>query len=291
MAEKKKKKKKRTRPPQHQKRQPGRETEMDPRPRADDPDRRGSGKLEGRVALISGGDSGIGRAVAYAFAEEGADVGILYLEEHEDAEETKEGVEQRGGRCVLVAGDVGDHAFCQEAVARVVDELGGLDVLVNNAAEQHLSERFEDIPPEQVERTFRTNIFSYFWLTRAALEHLGKGAAIVNSTSVTAYRGSSHLVDYAATKGAIVAFTRSLALALVERGIRVNAVAPGPIWTPLIPASFPAEQVETFGADVPMERPGEPEEVAPAYVFLASDDASYMTGQVLHPNGGEIING
>jgi NAD(P)-dependent dehydrogenase (short-subunit alcohol dehydrogenase family) len=263
---------------------------MRPRPRHTDPGQRGCAKLEGKVALISGGDSGIGRAVAIAFAKEGADVAILYLDEHEDAAETKRLVEDKGRRCTLIAGDVGDEGVCRRAVARTVEELGRLDVLVNNAAEQHPQDSLEKISAAQLDRTFRTNIYSYFFLTKAALPHLGRGSAIVNTTSVTAYRGSSALIDYAATKGAIVAFTRSLSQALVERGIRVNAVAPGPIWTPLIPASFPGEKVETFGSDTPMGRAGQPEEVAPSFVFLASDDSSYVTGQVLHPNGGEIVN-
>jgi NAD(P)-dependent dehydrogenase (short-subunit alcohol dehydrogenase family) len=278
-------------PPQEQERQPGREHEMRPRPKSDDRRYRGSGKLEGRVALISGGDSGIGRAVAIFFAREGADVAVVYLDEHEDAAETRRLVEAEGRRCLTMAGDVGDESFCREAVARTVGELGRLDVLVNNAAEQHPQQDLAAISEEQLERTFRTNIFSMFFMTKAALPHLGKGAAIVNTTSVTAYRGSGHLVDYAATKGAIVAFTRSLAEMLVERGIRVNAVAPGPIWTPLIPATFDADHVARFGENVPMKRAGQPEEVAPSYVFLASDDASYITGQVLHPNGGNPVNG
>ena len=278
-------------PPQHQEQRPGIESEMEPRPRADDPEHRGSGKLAGRVALITGGDSGIGRAVAIAFAKEGADSAIVYLEEHGDAEETTRLVEEHGRRCVTIAGDAGREDFCRQAVERTVAELGRLDILVNNAAEQHPQETIEDITAEQLERTFRTNIFSFFFLTKAALPHLGEGAAIINSTSVTAYKGSPNLLDYSSTKGAIVAFTRSLSQSLVERGIRVNGVAPGPIWTPLIPSTFPEEKVAQFGDNVPMKRPGEPEEVAPSYVFLASDDASYMAGQILHPNGGEVVNG
>jgi NAD(P)-dependent dehydrogenase (short-subunit alcohol dehydrogenase family) len=277
-------------PPQPQS-QPGDEHEMTPRPRADDPQRRGAGKLDGKVALITGGDSGIGRAVAIAFALEGADVAVSYLEEHDDAEETKRLVEAEGRRCVTLPGDVGDEAHCRTLVERTVGELGGLDVLVNNAAEQHTRESIEDISEEQLERTFRTNIFSFFFLTKAALPHLKEGSAIVNSTSVTAYKGNPSLLDYSSTKGAIVTFTRSLSLQLVERGIRVNAVAPGPIWTPLIPATMPEEEIESFGKDVPMGRAGQPEEVAPSYVFLASDDSSYISGQVLHPNGGEVVNG
>ncbi|HSN85667.1 MAG TPA: SDR family oxidoreductase, partial [Thermoanaerobaculia bacterium] len=257
----------------------------------EDKEQRGSGKLEGKVALISGGDSGIGRAVAIAYAKEGADIAVLYLDEHQDAEETRRLIEEKGRRCLTIAGDVGDEGFCRKAVERTVRELGRLDVLVNNAAEQHEQKSLEDISSEQLERTFRTNIFAYFFLAKAALPHLGEGGTIINTTSVTAYRGSGHLIDYASTKGAIVAFTRSLAQNLAERKIRVNGVAPGPIWTPLIPASFDEEKVRSFGQDVPLGRPGQPEEVAPSYVFLASDDASYMTGQVLHPNGGEIING
>jgi NAD(P)-dependent dehydrogenase (short-subunit alcohol dehydrogenase family) len=278
-------------PPQKQGRQPGIEAEMTPRPKAEDREQRGSGKLQGKVALVSGGDSGIGRAVAIAYAKEGADIAVLYLDEHQDAEETRRLVEEKGRRCLTIAGDVGDEGFCREAVERTVRELGRLDVLVNNAAEQHEQKGLEDISAEQLERTFRTNIFAYFFLAKAALPHLGEGGTIINTTSVTAYRGSGHLIDYASPKGAIVAFTRSLAQNLAERKIRVNGVAPGPIWTPLIPASFDEEKVQSFGQDVPLGRPGQPEEVAPSYVFLASDDASYMTGQVLHPNGGEIING
>jgi NAD(P)-dependent dehydrogenase (short-subunit alcohol dehydrogenase family) len=279
------------RPEQTQDRQPGLESEMRPRPKADDESHQGSGKLDGRVALITGGDSGIGRAVAVAFAKEGADVAVAYLDEDSDAEETRAMVEEHGARCLLLRGDVGDPDFCRKAVDDTLGELGRLDVLVNNAAEQHPQDAIDKITAEQLERTFRTNIFSMFYLTQAAVPHLGEGGTIINTTSVTAYRGSPTLLDYAATKGAIVAFTRSLASNLAEKKIRVNAVAPGPVWTPLIPSTFPPEKVATFGSDVPLKRAGEPEEIAPSYVFLASDDASYMTGQVLHPNGGEIING
>ncbi|MEA3213113.1 MAG: hypothetical protein QOE70_6170 [Chthoniobacter sp.] len=284
-------KKKPVQPAQEQPRQPGIESEMRPRPDAEVRVKAGEPKLRDRVALISGGDSGIGRAVAVAFADEGADVAILYLDEHDDAQETVRMVQDAGRRAVAIAGDVGDERFCKEAVERVVRELDGLDILVNNAAEQHPQDELEKISAEQLERTFRTNLFSYFFLAKAALPHLPKGGAIINTTSVTAYRGSASLIDYSSTKGAIVSFTRSLAHAVVKRGIRVNAVAPGPIWTPLIPATFPGQKVETFGSDVPLGRAGQPNEVAPSYVFLASSDASYMTGQVLHPNGGEIVNG
>ena len=277
-------------PPQQQQ-PPGTESEMTPKPKADDPQYQGSDKLKGKVALITGADSGIGRAVAIAFAKEGADVAILYLNEHDDAKETKKLVEAQGRRTVTIAGDIGDEAFCQQAVQQTVDEFGKLDILINNAAEQHPQESIEDITKEQLERTFRTNIFSMFFMTKAALKYLKEGSAIINTTSVTAYKGSPQLLDYSSTKGAIVAFTRSLSQSLVSKGIRVNAVAPGPIWTPLIPSTFPPEKVESFGKQVPMQRPGQPEEVAPSYVFLASDDASYMSGQVLHPNGAEVVNG
>ena len=279
------------RPPQRQRRQPGIETRMRPRPQADNPTARGTGKLRGKVALITGGDSGIGRAVAVAFAKEGADVAIVYLNEHGDARETVRLVEECGVRAFRLAGDVGREPFCREAVRGVIRRLGRLDVLVNNAAEQHPRASLREITAAQLERTFRTNIFSCFYMTKAALRHLRRGSAVINTSSVTAYRGSPHLLDYASTKGAIVAFTRSLSQALATRGIRVNAVAPGPIWTPLIPASFPPRKVATFGSDVPLGRAGEPAEVAPCYVLLASDDGAYMTGQVLHPNGGEIVNG
>jgi NAD(P)-dependent dehydrogenase (short-subunit alcohol dehydrogenase family) len=277
-------------PPQEQDRQPGIESEMTPRPDAS-PDGQGAGKLRGKVALITGGDSGIGRAVAYLFAREGADIAISYLDEHGDAEETKAGVEREGRRCITVPGDVGDEAHCRQVVERTIQELGKLDILVNNAAEQHPQDSILDITEDQLARTFRTNIFSMFFMTKAALPHLGEGSAIVNTTSVTAYQGTPQLLDYSSTKGAIVAFTRSLSQGLVEKGIRVNAVAPGPIWTPLIPATFPAEQVEEFGGNVPMMRAGQPDEVAPSYLFLASDDSSYIAGQTLHPNGGTVVNG
>jgi NAD(P)-dependent dehydrogenase (short-subunit alcohol dehydrogenase family) len=284
-------KKKPVRPRQRQPRQPGLETEMRPRPEAWARSSPGKPKLAGKVAVISGGDSGIGRAVALAFATEGADVAVLYRNEHRDAQETMRAIEKCGQRALRIAGDIGEETFCRRAIQRVVKEFGRLDFVVNNAAEQHPQDELEKITAKQLERTFRTNIFSYFFLTKAALPHLRKGAAIINTASVTAYRGSASLIDYSSTKGAIVSFTRSLAHSVVKRGIRVNGVAPGPIWTPLIPSTFPDEKVETFGSDVPLGRTGQPNEVAPCYVFLASDDASYITGQVLHPNGGEIVNG
>jgi len=282
---------KQNQPPQRQEQRPGRESEMTPRPKAEEREYTPSGKLRGKVALITGGDSGIGRAVAILFAKEGADVAIVYLNEHDDAEETRRRVVQADRRCLAIAGDIGDESFCQRAVAQTVEELGRLDILVNNAAEQHPQESIAQISAEQLERTFRTNIFAMFYLTKAALPHLKQGSAIINTTSVTAYKGSPQLLDYSSTKGAIVAFTRSLSQSLVEQGIRVNAIAPGPIWTPLIPSTFDEEKVAQFGADVPMRRAGQPEEVANCYLFLASDDSSYIAGQVLHPNGGTVVNG
>lgn len=277
-------------PPQKQEGH-GHEAEMTPHPKTDDASYRGSGKLQGKVALITGGDSGIGHAVAVAFAKEGADVAIVYLDAHDDAQRVKQQVEQQGRLCLTIAGDVGDERFCQQAVEQTVQTLGKLNILVNNAAEQHPQQSIEQISEEQLVRTFRTNIFSMFFMVKAALKHLDSGSTIVNTTSVTAYKGAGQLLDYSSTKGAIVAFTRSLSQSLIEKGIRVNGVAPGPIWTPLIPSTMPVEQVEQFGAQVPMKRPGQPEELAPAYVFLASDDSSYMAGQILHVNGGEVVNG
>jgi NAD(P)-dependent dehydrogenase (short-subunit alcohol dehydrogenase family) len=276
--------------PKQRQQQPGRESEMNPQPVADR-DGRSCNRLSDRAAIITGGDSGIGRAVALDFAKEGADLAILYLSEHEDAQKTKAMIEEIGRRCILMSGDVGDEEFCRKSVGNAVKELGKLDILVNNAAEQHIEADLEKISAEQLERTFRTNIFAYFFMAKAALQHLRPGSVIINTASVTAYGGNPRLLDYSSTKGAIVSFTRSLSQALAKKGIRVNGVAPGPIWTPLIPATFPEEMVEKFGKDVPLERPGQPEEVAPCYVFLASDDSSYMTGQILHPNGGKIING
>ncbi len=275
-----------TLPPQGQETRPGHETEMSPRP-VYEPRYPGSGRLQGKVAVITGGDSGIGRAVAVLFAREGADVAVLYLNEGEDAEETKRLVEAEGRQCLTIAGDVGDPAHCRQAVEQVVSRFGRLNILVNNAAEQHPQSEIGDISPEQLDRTFRTNIFGYFYMTQAAMPHLNQGAAIINTGSVTSYRGSGELLDYSSTKGAIMAFTRSLAQKVVEKGIRVNGVAPGPIWTPLIPSTFPPEKVASFGANTPMKRPGQPNEVAPAYLFLACEDSSYITGTFLHPNGGD----
>lgn len=264
---------------------------MVPRPKVALPEYRGANKLRGKVALITGGDSGIGRAVAVLFAREGADVAVTYLNEHKDATETQRLVQAEGRDCHLFAGDIRNERYCQKVVGQTLRRFGGLHILVNNAAEQHPQDDPSHITAQQLQATFQTNIFAQFYFIKAALKHLAKGSVIINTTSVTAYRGSPHLLDYAATKGAIVALTRSLAKALASKGIRVNGVAPGPIWTPLIPSTFPAEEVASFGTDVPLKRPGEPMEVAPCYVFLASTDSSYMTGQVLHPNGGEVVNG
>jgi NAD(P)-dependent dehydrogenase (short-subunit alcohol dehydrogenase family) len=277
-------------PQQTQQRQPGRERKMTPSPEFM-PRYPGVGKLRGKVAPISGGDSGIGRATAIAFAREGAHVAFIYLEEDTDARDTLRSIETEGARGLSIRGDIGDEDFCRRAVQKTVDQFGKLDILVNNAAEQHLRKSIEDISYQQLERTFRTNVFGYFSLTKAALQHLHEGASIINTTSITAYQGHPELMDYAATRGAIVAFTRSLSQSLVDRGIRVNGVAAGPIWTPLIPATFDAGKVEKHGESVPMGRVGQPNEVAPCFTFLASEDASYMTGQVLHPNGGVVVNG
>ena len=276
-------------PKQKQDHQPGREDKMRPRPEYE-PKFPGAGKLKNRVAIITGGDSGIGRAVAVQMAREGAKIAIVYLEEHEDADETVEAVEQEGSTAIKIAGDIGDEGFCKKAVERTVEQFGRLDILVNNAAEQHVVEDLEDLSAKQLERTFRTNVFGYFFMTKAALKHMKEGASIINTTSITAYKGNPVLVDYASTRGAIVAFTRSLSQQLLEKGIRVNGVAPGPIWTPLIPSSFDAKHTAEHGKNAPMKRAGQPNEVAPCHVFLASDEASYMTGQVLHPNGGTVVN-
>lgn len=278
-------------PAQKQTRRPGLESDMRPKPVANDAAYKAAGKLRGKVALITGGDSGIGRAVAIAFAKEGADVAISYLNEHDDARATEQVIKKLGRKCLLIPGDIGYESHCRETVDQTVKELGGLDCLVNNAAEQHPQDDITQIDREQLERTFRTNIFAMFFLTKAAMKYLKKGATIINTASITAYEGSPKLLDYSSTKGAIVAFTRSLSQSLIEKGIRVNGVAPGPIWTPLIPSTFPVEKVKGFGTDTPMKRVGQPEEVANCFVFLASDDSSYIAGQMLHPNGGQVVNG
>ncbi|MFC0557962.1 SDR family oxidoreductase [Halalkalibacter alkalisediminis] len=278
-------------PAQTQNHQPGIESKMDPSPVYDDLNYKGSNKLKNKVVLITGGDSGIGRSVAIAFAKEGAKLSIVYLEEHEDATKTKAEVERYNGECLLIAGDIGDESFCQQAIQQTIEQYGQIDCLINNAAEQHYQENIEDITSEQLERTFKTNIFSCFHFIKAAMPHLKKGSTIINTASIVAYKGNPVLMDYASTKGAMIALTRSLSESIVSKGIRVNAVAPGPIWTPLIPASFPADQVASFGTTSPMGRPGQPAELAPAYVYLASDDSSYVSGQVIHVNGGTIVNG
>jgi NAD(P)-dependent dehydrogenase (short-subunit alcohol dehydrogenase family) len=281
-------------PPQHQDHMPGDESEMTPEPQYLNPGYRGSGKLDGSVALITGGDSGIGRAVAVLFAREGADVAVVYLDEDADAEATREAVEAEGRRCLTVRADVRDEGACRDAVERTVRELGRLDVLVNNAAWQVTQESLLDVTAEQLDRTFRTNIYGYVFMAKAALPHLGEGGSIINTSSVTAFEGSPGLLDYSSTKGAITAFTRSLAQndEVLQKGVRVNSVAPGPIWTPFIPSTMDEETVAEFGKDVPMKRPGQPEEVAPAYVFLAAPTmSSYVTGQTIHVNGGTVVNG
>jgi NAD(P)-dependent dehydrogenase (short-subunit alcohol dehydrogenase family) len=282
---------KQTFPPQHQNQQPGIESMMNPRPQFEDFQYKAAGKLTGKVALITGGDSGIGRAIAVTYAKEGADVVIIYLNEHADAEETHRQVEQEGRKCLHIAGDIGDENFCKQVIDQTMKQYGKLDILVNNAAEQHPQKSIEEISAEQLERTFRTNIFSMFYMTKAALPQLKPGSTIINTASIVAYEGNEQLLDYSATKGAVVTFTRSLSQSVIGRGIRVNAVAPGPIWTPLIPSTFSEQQVAKFGADTPMKRAGQPEELAPSYVFLACDDSSYMAGQILHVNGGTIVNG
>jgi NAD(P)-dependent dehydrogenase (short-subunit alcohol dehydrogenase family) len=274
----------------HQDQEPGHESRLEPKPDWE-PRYAGSGRLNGKVALITGADSGIGRAVAALFAREGADIAIVYLCEHDDAQKTKQIVEKEGRRAIAIAGDIGDKQFCEQAVQQTVDQLGGLDILVNNAGEQHWDKDITDIDEQQLRRTFQTNIFGMFFMTQAARPHLKKGSAIINTTSETTYEGSKLLLDYASTKGAIVGFTRSLAKNLVKEGIRVNAVAPGPIWTPLNPSGGqPKDKIPEFGKDTPMGRPGQPNEVAPSFLFLACEDASYMTGQVLHPDGGNTTS-
>ena len=278
-------------PGQHQEKQPGERSVMTPKPETENPAYRPSGKLGGKVALITGGDSGIGRATAILFAKEGADIALVYLDEDEDARSTRSRVEEIGRECVTIAGDVGDPEFCRAAVEQTLKRFNRLSILVNNAGEQHVCESLEDITDEQLQRTFRTNIFSMFYITRAALPHLKEGATIVNTTSITAYMGHPKLIDYASTKGAITSFTRSLSENLVHKGIRVNAVAPGPIWTPLIPASFSEAKTAHHGESAPMKRAGQPYEVATCFLFLAGEDSSYINGQVLHPNGGIVVNG
>lgn len=275
--------------PKQEQRRPGTEKRMKPEPESTPLDN--YKKLDGKVALITGGDSGIGKATALLFASHGADIAIAYLSETEDAESTKKEIEQTGRECLLIKGDLSREANCKKAVDRTIAKFSKLDILINNAALHWESEKIEDITTEQLERTFYTNVFSYFWVTKYAMPHLKKGSVIVNTASVTAYRGSSKLIDYSATKGAIISFTRSLAQNLAPKHIRVNAVAPGPIWTPLIVSSFDKKRVSEFGSDTPFGRAGEPNEVATCFLFLASEDSSYMSGQCLHPNGGEIING
>ncbi|MDB5198996.1 MAG: oxidoreductase [Chitinophagaceae bacterium] len=282
--------KKPLRPPQKQEK-PGEENRMIPRPVFDNPVVKGCGKLANKIAFITGGDSGIGKAVAVLFAKEGADIAIVYLNEDKDAEETKNSIEKYGRKCFLIAGDISKESFCKKAIAKAVKQFGRINILVNNAAVHWESKSLEEISTKQLLKTFETNIFSFFWITKAAIPNMPKGSAIINTTSVTAYRGSSNLIDYASTKSAIVGFTRSLAQNLIEKGIRVNAVAPGPIWTPLIVSTMAPDKVAKHGSDAPMKRAGEPVEVAPSFLFLACDDSTYITGQVLHPNGGEIVNG
>jgi NAD(P)-dependent dehydrogenase (short-subunit alcohol dehydrogenase family) len=277
-------------PPQHQNIQPGFENKMNPRPIFEDTNYVGANRLVDKVAVITGGDSGIGRAVAIAYAKEGANLAIMYLNEEEDANETKTMVENYGGRCLLISGDIGNEDFCNAAIEKVISEYGEIHILVNNAAEQHPQNSIEDITSEQLIKTFNTNIFGIFYITKAALKHMKKGSSIINTASVTAYEGHKTLIDYSCTKGALVTFTRSLHLNLIDRNIRVNAVAPGPIWTPLIPSSFTEAEVSKFGSNAPMKRPGQPIEVAGAYIFLASDEASYISGQVLHINGGVMVS-
>ena len=275
--------------PEQDQSQPGDEFKLDPEPEIIRDDYKGSEKLKGKIALITGGDSGIGRSAAVHFAREGADVAIVYLEENEDALKTKELVEKEGSKCLIISGDLKEENFSKEILKKVIGDFGKLDILVNNAAMQFPKAEVEEVSSEQFRKTFQTNLFPYFYMVKEALKHLKEDSVIINTTSVTAYRGSAHLLDYSSSKGAIVSFTRSLSKMLVDRKIRVNSVAPGPIWTPLIPATF--DDVSDFGKKVPMGRPGQPSEVGPAYVFLASKDSSYMTGQVIHINGGEIIGG
>ncbi|OEH94226.1 SDR family oxidoreductase [Bacillus solimangrovi] len=278
-------------PAQHLKKQPGEEDAMTPKPIYKDSDYKSGDRLLNKVALITGGDSGIGRAVAIHYAKEGANVAIVYLDEDHDAQQTKKEVEAEGKECLLIRGDLGNESFCQDVVKQTLNKFGKLDILINNAGEQHPQQNFEDITSAQMEKTFRTNVFAAFYLTNASLPHLKEGSTIINTASITAYQGHPTLIDYSSTKGALVSFTRSLSTSLASKGIRVNAVAPGPIWTPLIPSTFPEDQVQTFGTNTPMGRAGQPEELAPSYVFLGSDESSYITGQTIHVNGGTILNG
>lgn len=277
-------------PPQHQMRQPGDQSDMNPQPIFDDPHYKGSGKLQGKVAIVTGGDSGIGRAVAVAYAKEGADIAIVYLNQDSDAQDSRAAVEKTGRKCLLLKGDLRDEAACNKAVQDTLNAFGHIDILVNNIAVQHPQNSIMDISLDQLENTFKTNVFSYFHMAKAVVPHLKSGSVIINTTSVTAYKGSERLIDYSSTKGAVVSFTRSLSLSLIKQGIRVNAVAPGPVWTPLIPSSFTAEEVQKFGKDVPLARPAQPFELAPVYVYLASGDSSYVSGQVLHVNGGTMVD-
>lgn len=278
-------------PGQHQSKHPGMECTMNPKPIFDNPNYKGSNKLKDKVALITGGDSGIGRAVAVAYAKEGANLAIVYYDEHEDAEETKKIIEGLGRKCLLIPGDITDNKFCNNAIQKTINEFKQLHILVNNAAVQYAQNSILDITDEQLEKTFKTNIFSMFYLVRAALPYLKEGSSIINTASITAYKGDERLIDYSCTKGAIVTFTRSMALSLAKIGVRVNAVAPGPVWTPLIPSSFDVGEVSTFGTDTAMGRPAQPVELASTYVFLASNDASFITGEIVHVNGGKIVNG
>jgi NAD(P)-dependent dehydrogenase (short-subunit alcohol dehydrogenase family) len=279
------------RPPQQQHEQPGKTGPMSPQPQDQMQNYKTAQRLKGKVAVITGGDSGIGRATAIGCAKEGADVAIIYLEEHEDAEFTKTKIEECGKKALLIPADIRGLTACKKAIEEIMEAFGRIDVLCNNAAEQHPQEDIKDISEEQLLKTFQTNIFSMFYMVQCSLPHMHQGSAIINVASITAYAGNPTLLDYSSTKGAIVAFTRSLSQSLIEKSIRVNAVAPGPVWTPLIPSTFPPEKVATFGQQVPMKRAGQPDEVAPAIIFLASDDASYITGQTIHVNGGEIVNG
>lgn len=281
-------------PPQSQDRQPGFEYIMNPLPISENPNYVGSGKLKDKVAVIAGGDSGIGRAVAYSFAKEGADIAILYFDEHRDANDTKARIENIGRKCMTIPCDLKQECIAKKAVQNIIECFGKIDTLVNLTGVQFLQNSILDITEEQLDITFKTNIYSFFFMIKAVLPHLKRGITIINTTSITAYRGNPQLIDYSCTKGAITTLTRSLAMSLVDKGMRVNGIAPGPIWTPLIPASYPPSDIKTFGtytSKVPMNRAGQPFEVTTSYVFLASDDSSYMTGQILHPKGGEIVNG